>query len=328
MQTTLPSQFSGALTRIQADPKPAIKAQTEVRQVLELNNRLREWGVDTILIGSYSRDTGIYPGKDVDIFTKLTKLQAAATSPEDAYELVRDVLVGEYGQRATPQPRSIKISFPDGFCADVVPAVRWGTNWAIPTRDPRLWADPKQRWTVTNPERLGLLVTQRNLAPNVNGQGAFVPVVKLVRQTREHHLGNRKPGGLYMEMAAYWAFQRTISFGSSFAEIFASTLTSVAEQLATGVVVNDPALDTPYQPAPTAAELVGAGNKFRELARNASAALELEECRAAVVWRQILGKNSDGFCFPLPDGCDERGQKIAHIAPVVAAGPNEARPFA
>ncbi len=325
---TLPSEFSAALTRIQVDPKPAIEAQTEVRGVLEMSERLRQWGVDTILIGSYGRDTGICPGKDVDIFAKLTKLDASSTSPKDAYELVRDVLVDDYGKRATPQPRSIKISFQDGFCADVVPAVRWGANWAIPTRDPRLWVDPKLRWTVTNPEKLSLLVNRRNVQPKVNGQGAFVPVVKLMRQTREHHLGDRKPGGLYIEMATYWAFEQMVSFGSSFAEVLASTLKLVAEQFVTGAVLNDPALNTPYAPAPTAGELIVAGNKFRDLAGKSRAALEMDLCRAAATWREVLGKNPDGPCFPLPDGCDERGQKIARIAPVAATGPNEARPFA
>ena len=41
-----------------------------------------------------------------------------------------------------------------------------------------------------------------------------------------------------------------------------------------------------------------------------------------------LGKNADGPCFPLPDGCDEDGRRVAPIAAVAATGPNEARPFA
>jgi type III secretion system FlhB-like substrate exporter len=325
---TLPSEFSGALTRIQVDPRPAITAQTEVRGVLEMSDRLRQQGVDTILIGSYSRDTGIHPPKDVDIFAKLRKLDAASALPKNVYELVRDVLVAEYGARATPQHRSVKISFPNGFCADVVPAVQFGTHWAIPTRDTVLWADPKQRWTVTDPERLAVLVSQRNVNPTVNGQGAFVPTVKLMRQIREHHLGDRKPGGLYIEMAAYWAFQRTLTFGSSFAEILASAMQVISDQLVTGAVLNDPALGTPYAPAPSRADLIAAGNRFRQLSEKARSALQMDICQAAVIWRQILGKNADGPCFPLPDGCDEHGRRVAPIAAVAATGPNEARPFA
>src|SRR5260370_25867206 len=109
---TMPSEFNAALTRIQVDAKPATAAQTEVRSVLETSERLRQWGVDTILIGSYSPNTGIHPAKDVDIFVKLTKLDAASTSPKEVYELVRDVVVANYASRATSQPRSVKISFP------------------------------------------------------------------------------------------------------------------------------------------------------------------------------------------------------------------------
>jgi Second Messenger Oligonucleotide or Dinucleotide Synthetase domain len=327
MQTLL-NEFSGALTRIEVDPKPAIAAQAEVRGVLEMSERLRQWGVDTILIGSYSRNTGIHPAKDVDIFAKLTKLDATSTSPMEVFELVRDVLVAKYGNRATPQPRSVKVSFPDHFCADVVPAVRFGTHWAIPNRDTRFWVDPKQRWRETDPEKLGQLVSQRNAYPTVNGQGALVPTVKLMRQTREHHLGDRRPGGLYMEMATYWAFQRSAAFGASFAEIAAAILRLIGDQLSSGTVLNDPALGTTYTPAPSPDELSAAGRKFRELAEKAKAALDMDPCQAAAVWRQILGKNPDGPCFPLPDGCDEYGKKVGSIAAVAATGPNEARPFA
>jgi hypothetical protein len=155
-----------------------------------------------------------------------------------------------------------------------------------------------------------------------------VPTVKLMRQIREHHLGDRKPGGLYIEMATYWAFQRTVTFGPSFAEILASTMQVVGDQLATGAVLNDPALGTPYAPAPSRDELIVAGNRFRQLSEKARAALQMDVCQAATIWRQILGKNADGPCFPLPDGCDEYGRKVAPIAAVAATGPNEARPFA
>ena len=185
--------------------------------------RLAKWGIDTILIGSYSRGTGIHPAKDVDIFAKLTLLDIG-TAPNVVFEVVRDVLIAEYRGRAKAQARSIKIDFPDEFCADVVPAVRIGSQWAIPSRDPKLWLDTGKRWHTTDPEKLGELTHERNKSPLVNGRGAYVPVVKLMRQARRAHLQDAKPGGLYIEIATYWAFNQLQGSESSFAELFATAL--------------------------------------------------------------------------------------------------------
>ena len=92
---TLRNQFNQALTNIEINGKKADRARAahrEIRSVLEADDQLREWGVDTVLIGSYSRDTGIYPGKDVDVFVKLTGLDTKAM-PRDVYNAVWDALV-------------------------------------------------------------------------------------------------------------------------------------------------------------------------------------------------------------------------------------------
>lgn len=142
--TTLSEQFDGALARLELGKKRerVEAAHTEIRELLECDEQLCAWGVDTVLIGSYARQTAIYPGKDVDVFTKLTKLTTASIEPKVAFEAVRDVLVEEYGERAAPQHRSITVAFPTGddeedFHVDVVPAVHHGDRWAIPRRDTR-----------------------------------------------------------------------------------------------------------------------------------------------------------------------------------------------
>lgn len=322
----LANEFEDALKRIQVDARPAQKTQQEVRGVLEGDNQLQKLGVDTILIGSYSRNTGVHPAKDVDIFAKLPQLNTS-TSPNEVFELVRHALTKYYGSKAKPQARSVRIEFPDDFCADVVPAVRFGSQWAIPAAKPELWANAEKRWIRTDPEKLGQLTIARNTTPKVGSQGAYVPVVKLMRQTRRHHLKKAKPGGLYVEILTYWAFERMATPGSTYAEIFAFTLRSAATQLGSGVVT-DPALDSVYSPAPSLVELATAAVKFAELASKAEAALRLDRCQAAVNWRYILGDNPDGPCFRLPDGCDEFGRVVPAVTAVAGRGPNEARPFA
>jgi Second Messenger Oligonucleotide or Dinucleotide Synthetase domain len=320
----LSDQFSSALTMIEIDYDRGKEAHAEVRGVLEQSEQLRDWGVDTILIGSYSRRTAIYPTKDVDVFTKLEALDTTA-DPGQVFKAAELVLTSYYGDRAQPQDRSIKILFDGDFSVDAVVAVHSGSRWAIRSRR-EFWSSDKQ-WQETDPEELGRLTSVCNAQPAVGSQGSYVPVVKLMRQTRRQHLGKSRPGGLYFEFLTHWAFKDGISH-STFAEIFAVALRRIANQLTSGVAVLDPATLNPYTPTPSAADLLLAANTFRGLANKGEAALMADRCRAAVLWREILGRNDRGQVFALPAGCDERGKAVSAAAAVTSRGSDEARGFA
>ena len=327
---TLSSQFKQAITNVTvngAKRARAIKAHTEIRVLLEADPYLRGLGVDTVLIGSYARQTGIYPGRDVDVFVKLTELDTSA-DPQTVFDAVCRVLVAHYGDRVQVQHRSIKVSFDgdDEFSVDAVPAVRFGERWALPTHDRDLWQRPSERWIETDPERLGELTSMRNRAPTVEDDGAYVPTVKLVRQIRASHLGDQKPGGLYFELACYWGFEQGID-GSSHAEILTAALHSIAGQLSSGAALLDPVLGQAFEPMPSSTELSTAALKFNELASQAEAALSMERCPAAAIWRRILGTNNRGVCFPLPAGCDESGREITRVSPLISQGAGAAGGF-
>lgn len=323
----LHQQFKNALSRIEVRGEKldrAVRAHSEIRDYLEEDNQLRRWGVDTVLIGSYARRTGIYPGRDVDVFSKLEKLDSDA-DPGTVFGTLVDVLKGRYGERAQPQDRSVKVSFPlddDEFGVDVVPAVRIKNRWGIPSRDKERWGQPglTDRWVETDPERLGKLTTEMNGRLTVDGQGAYVPLVKLVRQTRSHHRGDEKPGGLYFELLTYWAFEAGIH-GNSFAEVFTATLGSISKQLADPAPLIDPVLGRPYTPKPDQRDRTAAAAIFADLAAKAQTALRASgPCPAAAIWREILGSNQRGPCFPLPPGCDETGKPIRQIRPATTKG--------
>jgi len=331
----LVEQFNAALKLINIGDdrrQHAIDAHTEMRKLLEGDEQLCEWGVDTILIGSYARHTGVYPGKDVDVFTKLTQLTSDDVNPVTIYEHVRDLLVETYGDRAKPQARSVTVDFErDGFefSVDAVPAVRMGDRWAIPRHDTDLWDDPEERWVETDPETLKALTEERNTDLSVNGQGAYVPVVKLVRQARRHHRDKAKPGGFYFELMTYWAFERGEVAGGTFAEILADTLTSIAAQLDSGTNLVDPVLERDYMPLPDPADRSAAAETFAVLAAKARDAMnEASRCRAAALWREILGENEQGWCFPVPDGCDEQGRTLSVTGVSSSRGSREPGGFA
>lgn len=337
---TLHPQFSQALSNIEiseAKRKRAIAAHTEIQDLLVSDEKLRSWGINTRLIGSYSRQTAIHPGKDVDVFARLEGLDTRS-SPEAVYGRVEAVLVARYGRRATPQARSVKVDFPSGsgidtsFAVDSVPAVRHDARWAIPNKDRNLWTQGSGHWVVTDPERFGQLSSDLNNAgwsPAVHGQNAYKPIVKLLRQIRDVHLGDHKPGALYIEFATYDVWSSGLVRGSEWCQLLAATLGAVANRFEAAPTqpLLDPGLGTPVDPALDTTVWHSASQIFHRLADLATKALNADKCAAAARWREILGENARGQVFPLPPGCDARGFATTGMAGLVAARPREAQGF-
>src|SRR5580704_9171300 len=240
--------------------KVAIAAHLEVRAALHLAPSLVGRSLFDVLIGSYPRRTGIWPGKDVDVFGKLTSESIDTIEPGSAYDLFLTVLDDAFPGRIIPQDRSVKVAYrPDRlpaaqyireaakalkasdvlgadegfeFSVDVVPAVRFGNVWGIPNRNRETWTRTAaaERWIRTNPEKLTELTQQLNGMLKISGQGAYVPTVKTVRQIRRTRLGDAKPGGLYFELIVHEGFTNGEINGDSWAEITASTLRYIADR--------------------------------------------------------------------------------------------------
>ena len=307
----LRNQFEKALTNIEINGqkrKRAIDAHTEIRELLQQDEQLKEWGVEPLLIGSYGRDTGIYPGKDVDVFLRLTRLDTSA-EPRAVFNAVWRVIVRKYGQygqgggRAQQQARSVKVLFPDRdrtsggeFSVDAVPAVRHGGLWAIPTKDQNQWVDGEGRWVTTGAVLFGELSTELNQAafsPKVGDRPAYKPIVKLVRQIRETHLGDKRPGGLYLEFVTFEAWRSGLVAGGEWDVLLARTLQCIADRFGRAGVnpLLDPVLGTPVDPPLAAGQVEQAAAIFGRLAAAANGALLMNDTAAATEWRKILGGN-------------------------------------
>lgn len=353
----LDTEFTESQNRINLGPRVAVAkaAHAEVRAALKADAVLMSAGLEDALIGSYARATAIWPGKDVDIFGKLTAHTIDSIAPERAYQVFHASLTPRYEGRLTLQPRSIKIAFSpeDGpapeyltlkdaradhlfeFSVDVVPAVRMGDRWGIPHRDPERWSSPAtvERWVETDPEELTGLTRTRNEYPLVGGQGAYVPTVKAIRQIRKYHLGRGKPGSLFFEFLAYEGFQSGAITGDTWADITASTLNHIARRLpaVAHAPVCDPVLRTPYKPAPEPGDLAVATERFTRLAAQAAEAVEADRCKAGALWRQVFGTNGrspNDWVFPLPLNCREDGTlRSASTAVNPLRGSDEARGF-
>lgn len=320
----LKQQFKDALSAIEPDDDKANapEAHLLVRGALEADASLTEYGVNTVLIGSYKRSVSIKRVKDVDVFVRLPELPSDVTSQE-ILDKFFTVLHREFGtdsdghRRTKRQDRSLQVSFPEyDLYVDAVPArPHWdGETWEIPQRG------DDNTWVRTNPESL----TSLSASMNSTHDGFYVPTVKLLRQTRRALLGKKKPGGFFLEVATYQAFASGLVTGADHAEYYVSALEKVSEIIENfvtyGIEVEDPTISgQTIRIRATDDELETARIKFSEAAVTARTALEQEdEGQAALAFRALLGENGDDeTVFPMPPGFNEDGSKRAST---IAAG--------
>lgn len=319
----LATQFKEALSNIEPtedDKTHAPQAHQEVREALMADETLIGWGLNPILIGSYKRHVSIRRMKDVDLFGRLEDLPDEV-EPDELLKEFERVLKAEFGrERVARQARSLQVAFPDldGLYVDAVPARPWTSPygeaaWQLPKRG-------EDGWQATNPEKLTELTTELNADFNK----LYVPVVKLLRQTRRSLMGNKKPGGLTIEIAAALAFQSGDVAGSTISDLYGSALHKTGDLLYDAFVLGrgleDPTLtgeslyvrgeDTDKQALATA--FIDAGSRAQE----ALDADSDEKCKSAKVFRDILGKAVDDqgtqdYVFPMPDDCNLDGTQKA-----------------
>jgi hypothetical protein len=328
-------EFSTALGRIEpgVDRDNAPEAHKLVRAALEKDGTLAEYGINTVLIGSYKRRVSIRRVKDVDVFCRLEELPANITSKE-ILDKFFDVLHTAFGrdsegrQRTKRQDRSLQVNFPEfDLYVDAVPARPHadGSTWEIPKRG------EDNDWQQTNPDHLTSLTQQMNDAHD----GMYVPTVKLLRQTRRALLGAAKPGGFFIEIATYQAFATGAVAGQNQAEYYASALSAVSTLVRNhvdyGLTVGDPTLlghALKVRAKPEEFDRLKA--KFADAAGSAAEALaEKDRGKAALAFRSLLGRNGDDEqVFPMPAGYEEDGtEKKRFITPGDAHVPAGSRNF-
>lgn len=321
--------FEAALGRIEpadVDVDNASQAHLDIRAAMSEDETLSEWGIDPILIGSYRRNVAIRRIKDVDVFCRLHEIPEDITGRQ-ALDQFSQVLEARYGAEAvTPQARSLNVQIATwgGLHVDIVPARRAGDYWEIPDK-----ADPDTGWQETNPEQL----TACSTAMNKTFSESYVPLVKLVRQTRRA-LNISKPGGLYVEMALYKACQEDRVSGESMRALYISALRGLAdvtrEKVDLGVEIPDPtrAGENLFFRA-TDAQWISARDKIEEAATRAESTRDQERCAAEATFRGLLGQNSDGdWVYPLPDDCNEDGTSKSRIHVGDSRGSKEPQRFA
>jgi len=311
--TELPTLFMEARQRVEptdADKTNAHEAHRLVRTCLETAPTLKSYGIDTALIGSYVRQVSIRRVKDVDTLCKLPDLPSDVDSKALLSQIMK-ILDSEFKDaRVSPQARSLKVKFPDfDMHVDVVPARYSGTYLEIPDGD--------GGWLETNPEKL----TELTAAMNSRYADRYVPLVKLIRQTRRANL-DKRPGGFLFEVMTYQACDAGL-VASSDAALFTGALRSIASQLATlqaGGTIPDPTRPgSSINVRVTDLQLETAAQRFAVVADKAEAAFaEADRCSSARQFREIMGKNADKeWVFGMPADCNDDGtaRKLSVVIP-------------
>lgn len=310
----LSSQFSKALESIEpsADDKAnAPKAHKAVRAALTSADELKAWSLNPVLIGSYKRDVSIRRVTDVDVFCRMDDIDDDVEGSTVLNKFFK-VLDAEFGtdedgnKRVKRQARSITVDFPeyDGLHVDAVPARKRSDGyWEIPTSD--------GGWQTTNPEKQ----TELKTAMNDTFTGDYVPLVKLIRQTRRTIL-DKRPGGLFAELALYDACVNYKVSKENLTLGYVTALEAIANYL-DDKISWDKALPDPTMPGyslsfrATDNQWETARDKYRSAATKAREAYDEDDSgKAAVKFRELLGKNGDGdLAFPMPAGYNEDGTK-------------------
>jgi hypothetical protein len=332
---TLATQFRDALGNIEPgdDARNAAEAHKQVSALLEADERLKALGASCFLIGSYGRDVSIRRVKDVDVFARLEKA-TSTLRPGNILDHVTKVLEEAFPGCVERQHRSVKVEFPDfDLCVDIVIARPCADHpdehWQIPEK---IEDDGRASWVETNPTKMGELTTAANKKFLVAGTGAYVPVVKLVRQVRRTWVADQ-PGGYYFEVLTHHAFQDLQPEQSTVAGYLTVILREIADRLPEYQHQGpaDPTLDgRTIKTKATPDQVKAAAVRMAEAADLADQALAEEDfCKSAVLWRELFGqtKNTDdpGHVFPLPDYCNQDGSRkktnaIMKGAPAVPAG--------
>ena len=203
------------------------------------------------------------------------------------------------------------------FSIDAVPAVHDGELCAIPTKDQNRWIGGEGRWVTTGAVLFGELSEDLNQSPTtpmVGNRHAYKPMMKLIRQIRDVHLGDRRPGGLYLEFLTFEAWRSGLVSGDEWDTLLAQTLQYIAGRLARATVnpLVDPMLGTPVNPPLSENEIKQAAAVFSKLASTANRTVGLDTAEAATEWRRILGGNERAnHVFPTPPNAGGQGGTTA-----------------
>jgi len=266
-------------------------AHEKLRELVAKHEVYKDYHVDSVLSGSYKRDTAIRPKTvdgqvrrpDVDIIVFTT--HSLSDPPKTVIDLLYDSLKDDY-EKVSRQTRSVNIET-DKADIDVVPIIApensYGVHY-IPDRK-------EEEWIVANPQGHTTWATQINSETN----GLFKPLVKIIKWwRRENPTISKRPKGFIIECIVAECMNKN---ETQYGELVVSTMENIVNKYALNMVFeNVPFIEEPGVPRKSVTDNIsfdafkGFYNKLKEHAEIGRKAISEEDAEESLkLWRQIFG---------------------------------------
>lgn len=351
--TTMDDLFKEYLHRIQPPQKAVKRAAAShgpLRADLEKDEAYGPFVVDTMLSGSYGRDTAIFGIKDVDVIVKtafaLSDLQERMNDNEteqDCLLRLTQEAIERTGRaaRTKPRRRSVHVTLPEDnetdlpeLTMDIVPVrIQFGVDG-----DPMKISDCELvQWFDTYPNTQLSDSEARNLRSlDIVDRHGYKPTVKIFKAWKRVHYGSQKtPKGFILEcLTASYHNPYAIHWIDAVHDLFQGicnqwpdpdNLLLLPDEIPHVRDVSDWSL-YPIPIAKTVEQAQGVLKKIhRHLALIKQAKEEAEEdlTTSAKTLRRVFGDDCEDICFPLPEDLQESNRSYGSRSNV-----REAPPFA
>jgi hypothetical protein len=174
--------------------------QDHLNEIKEIVGEEMERSVDLKFGGSVSKYTYVEGLSDIDTLLLIDRTELADSAPSDVLKYIVSQLAGklkgynniEHGKLA------VTINFDDGNQIQILPAIKKGEGFKIPSIDGTKWSN------VVRPDKFAIKLTEVNKSLNYN----VVPAIKLAKGIISQFPDDQKLKGYHIESIAIKAFQR------------------------------------------------------------------------------------------------------------------------
>lgn len=174
--------------------------QDHLNEIKEIIAEEIEGTIDLKFGGSVSKSTYVNGLSDIDTLVIIDKTELSTSSPTEVLEYIKSRLEGNLSEvnSITAGNLAVTIDFLDGNNIQILPAIKQGQGFKIPSVGGEKWSN------LIRPDKFTSRLTEVNQSLNNN----VVPVIKLAKGIISQFPEDQQLKGYHIESMAIKAFQR------------------------------------------------------------------------------------------------------------------------